>query len=212
VSSSGRGRAWWWWIALAILVVVLLAGGAVVVVSDQQLRAILRTLPAKRIGDVPALNAAMREFRITTPARVAAFLAQVGHESGDFQWFEEIWGPTASQLGYEGRADLGNTVAGDGYRYHGRGAIQLTGRKNYERASAALGVDLVAHPELAATSAYAYRIAAWFWDSHGLNELADVGDFDRISQIINGGKLGQSNGHADRVARFDRARSALGLA
>jgi putative chitinase len=70
----------------------------------------------------------MREFEVTTPLRQAAFLAQLAHESGQFRFMEEIWGPTPAQRRYEGRRDLGNIQPGDGFRYKGRGPIQITGR------------------------------------------------------------------------------------
>jgi putative chitinase len=79
----------------------------------------------------PALSAAMAFYGIDTPARQAAFLSQIGHESGGLQWVREIWGPTAAQRRYEGRLDLGNVQRGDGKRFMGRGFIQTTGRANY---------------------------------------------------------------------------------
>lgn len=81
---------------------------------------------------------ACRVFGIDTPQRQAAFLAQIAHESGSFRYVREIWGPTAAQQRYEGRADLGNTEPGDGKRYLGRGLIQLTGRANARQARDAL--------------------------------------------------------------------------
>lgn len=147
------------------------------------------------------LNAAMDEFQINTPLRVAAFLAQLGHESGELRWFEEF----ATGQAYEGRADLGNTSPGDGVRYKGRGPIQLTGKKNYALASAALGIDLVASPALAATIGIGFRTAGWFWKTHGLNELADVKNFDAITKRINGG----FNGKAQRDALYQLALKAL---
>src|SRR5574338_751116 len=147
------------------------------------------------------LNAAMTEFGINTPLRVAAFLAQLGHESGELRWFEEF----ASGHAYEGRADLGNTSPGDGQRYKGRGPIQLTGKANYIKASKALGVDLVAFPHLAATIGIGFRIAGWFWKPHGLNELGDQKQFDSITKRINGG----FNGKAHRDALYQLAQQAL---
>ena len=80
---------------------------------------------------LPHIEAAMQEFGITTKARQAAFLAQVGHESGGLHWLVEIWGPTAAQRRYELRQDIGNNQPGDGYRFRGRGLIQITGCLNY---------------------------------------------------------------------------------
>jgi putative chitinase len=153
----------------------------------------------------PFVEAAMDEFEINTPARQAAFLAQIGHESGGLHWCTEIWGPTIAQSHYEGRADLGNTQAGDGYKFKGRGLIQTTGRANYAATGAALGVDLIAEPLRLAEPELATRSAAWFWRAHGLNEMADTGDFTRITLRINGG----TNGMADRLALYTAAQEVL---
>lgn len=154
---------------------------------------------------LPAIEAAMTEYEINTPARQAAFLAQIGHESGGLHWVVEIWGPTDAQRRYEGRADLGNTQPGDGFKFKGRGLIQVTGRANYTAAGKALGVDLLADPTRLAEPTLACRSAAWFWRAHGCNELADAGDFLRITRKINGG----TNGLKQRLALFDAAREAL---
>lgn len=151
------------------------------------------------------VRAACLEFGIVGPMRIAAFLAQVGHESGGFVYTREIWGATAAQARYEGRADLGNTQRGDGFRFRGRGLIQITGRDNYVRAAAGLGVDVVADPQLLEGRALAARSAAWWWKMHGCNQLADGGDFVALTRRINGG----TNGLADRQARWDRAKKAI---
>lgn len=152
---------------------------------------------------LPQLNAALQEYSINTPARIAAFLAQLAHESGELRYMEEL----ASGAAYEGRKDLGNVVAGDGVRFKGRGPIQLTGRANYAAAGAALGLDLVNSPATAATPEVGFRIAGWYWKGHGLNELADQGpgSFDQITRRINGGL----NGKAARDAYFAKATAAL---
>lgn len=148
------------------------------------------------------LVAAMARYRINTVPRMAAFLAQIGHESGGLRYVREIWGPTPAQRRYEGRADLGNSEPGDGERYKGRGLIQITGRYNYSRISTALGEDFVRHPELLAGESYAALSAAWYWHLHNLNSYADAGDFETITRKINGG----TNGAADR-----RRRHAIAL-
>ena len=153
----------------------------------------------------PHVRAACLAFDITAPVRLAAFLAQVGHESDGFVHTREIWGPTAAQKRYEGRADLGNTQPGDGSRYRGRGLIQITGRYNYAAVSRALGIDCVAHPELLEQPAHAARASAWWWAAYGCNELADAGDFRALTRRINGG----TNGLADRMERWERAKQAL---
>lgn len=145
---------------------------------------------------LPHIEAAMAEYEIDTPERQAAFLAQIGHESGGLHWLVELWGPTPAQERYEWRNALGNTQAGDGSRYRGRGLIQITGRANYAQAGQALGADLLRNPELLGQSPLAEKSAAWFWKSRGCNELADAGDFERITKVINGGL----NGYAERLS------------
>lgn len=149
------------------------------------------------------LNAAMEEFGINTPARQAAFIAQIGHESGRFWYVREL----ASGAAYEGRKDLGNTEKGDGVRFKGRGLIQITGRENYLLCSQALFNDdrLIQFPELLEDPVYACRSAGWYWQTHGLNELADAGNFLRITKIINGG----TTGYADRTALYVTAKRVL---
>lgn len=153
-------------------------------------------------------------FAINTPARLAAFLAQIGHESGRLAYVREIWGPTTAQLRYEGRADLGNTQPGDGKRYLGRGLIQTTGRANYRATRDGLAQfvphvpDFEAVPALLERPDLAALSAAWYWHSRGLNALADAGDFVGITRRINGG----TNGMADRQALHHAACLALGAA
>jgi len=154
----------------------------------------------------PHVAKACVEFGITTPTRIAAFLAQVGHESGGFVYTREIWGPTAAQQRYEGRADLGNWEPGDGSRFRGRGLIQITGRANYQAVSDGLGVDFVGNPALLEQPEYAALSAAWWWANNGCNELADAGDFERLTRQINGGL----NGYADRAARWKQAKMYVG--
>ncbi|MCA0176211.1 MAG: peptidase C1 [Proteobacteria bacterium] len=162
------------------------------------------------------LNAAMQAHGITTPARVCAFLAQIGHESGELLWMREIWGPTAQQRRYEPvtslSKSLGNTQPGDGRRYMGRGPIQITGRANYARYGKLLGLDLEAQPQQAETPEVGFQIAALYWQRNGLNELADrVSDaddeaFTQITRRINGG----TNGLPERRALWRRAVGVLG--
>lgn len=156
----------------------------------------------------PFIDAAMDEFGIDTPARQAAFLAQVGHESGGLHWLTEIWGPTDAQRRYEGRIDLGNTQRGDGFKYRGRGLIQTTGRANYASAGAKLGVDLEGSPELLAEPELASRSAGAFWQARALNKFADSGDFVKLSIRINGGL----NGIDERTRLWTAAKAALGVA
>ncbi len=153
----------------------------------------------------PHVRKACLEFGIVGPVRIAAFLAQIGHESGDFVHTREIWGPTAAQKRYEGRADLGNTEPGDGSRFRGRGLIQVTGRYNYRMVSNGLGVDFVRDPVLLEHPVNAARSAAWWWANNGCNEIADTGDFERLTKRINGGL----NGYADRLQRWALAKEVI---
>lgn len=152
------------------------------------------------------LSAAMALYAIDSPARQAAFLAQVGHESGRLIYVRELWGPTPSQEGYEGRSDLGNTKPGDGFKFRGRGLIQVTGRANYRTCGSALGLPLEDHPELLEQPSNAAQSAAWFWDSRNLNLLVDTGDFETITRRINGGL----NGLQDRLILYALCKRALG--
>lgn len=150
---------------------------------------------------IDGINAAMAEFGINTPARQASFIAQVAHESGQLLYVREL----ASGAAYENRADLGNTWPGDGPKFRGRGLIQVTGRANYRACGAALGLDAEGNPALLEQPANACRSAAWFWKSHGLNELADAGDQRAVCKRVNGGY----NGLAERLAFFDVAQRVL---
>ncbi|MCY1297841.1 hypothetical protein D9M70_472940 [compost metagenome] len=179
-------------------------------ITEEQL---LRIMPnARRVAGVfvPVLNAAMKRRQINTPRRMAAFLAQIGHESMQLQRTREIWGPTPAQDRYDVREDLGNTPArdGDGKRYMGRGLIQVTGRTNYLKCSIALFRDerLLYTPEILEQPEWAAESAAWFWWIKELNTLADQGLFDAITRKINGGLTGS----ADRRALWLKAREVLG--
>ncbi|MBA1192121.1 glycoside hydrolase family 19 protein [Pseudomonas entomophila] len=158
---------------------------------------------------VPALNAAMGKWGIVTRLRRAAFLAQVGHESGQFRYVRELGsdkylskydtGPLAARLGNTPEAD------GDGQKYRGHGLIQITGRDNHARCGEALGLDLLNHPELLEQPEHAANSAAWFWHKEGLNSLADKGAFVTITKRINGG----TNGLQERQAFYEAALKVL---
>lgn len=151
----------------------------------------------------PLLTAAALEWGITSAVRQAAWLAQLAHESGELHYVEEI----ASGAAYEGRKDLGNVYPGDGVTFKGRGLIQLTGRTNYTLLSTIFKVDFLSNPEWLEQPEHAARSAAWFWHAHGLNELADQGDFVRITRRINGGV----NGLAQRSVYWRVAKAVLGV-
>ncbi len=135
----------------------------------------------------PHLIAALVEAKIDTPQRIAAFLAQVGHESGEFKFMGEIWGPTPQQLRYDPPTTLakrlGNTTPGDGFKYRGAGPIQVTGRGAFREAGLALGLDLEGKPEQAFTPAVGFRMAAWFWNKKNLNQYADKLTMDPAKDI-----------------------------
>ncbi len=172
-----------------------------------------------------AINNAMTEFEINNLARIAAFLAQILHESGEFKHLIEnlnytsatriynVWPKRMKNTETAGKYVLnrmalanfvyahkngnGKAESGDGWRYRGRGLIQLTGRANYALAASALGLPLISNPELLEQPKNAARSAAWFWHSKGLNKLADDlkdddddADFARITKRINNRLLG----------------------
>ena len=171
----------------------------------EQLLQILPEAGSKAAAYLPHLLTAMAHRQINNPRRIAAFLAQIGHESGSLRYAREIWGPTEAQKRYDTRADLGNTpeLDGDGKLYRGRGLIQITGLTNYRDCGNGLKVDLVQKPELLAQDEYAARSAAWFFATKGCMKY--TGDLVRVTQIINGGQ----NGIEDRRARYGAARKAL---
>jgi len=158
-----------------------------------------------------ALAAAMAESGISTPGRIAAFVAQTGHETLGFTLTRELWGPTTAQRAYEPPSrkavELGNVQAGDGKRFLGRGLIQITGRANYRECGNALGADLERQPELLEREPLAARSAAWWWERHGCNLIADSGDFVSLTRRINGGV----NGLEDRMHRWAIAKKAMCL-
>ena len=178
-------------------------------ITQQQLLQILPNAGQSAGVFVPVLNTAMVRFQIIGTKRVAAFIAQIGHESGQFRYVRELGsdqylskydtGSLAKRLGNTPEAD------GDGQKYRGRGLIQITGRANYITCGEALALDLVNHPELLEKPQHACMSAAWFWASRGLNTLADAGEITKISKRINGGL----NGLADRQALYARALKVL---
>jgi putative chitinase len=191
---------------------------------------------AAKLADpvIAALATAMRRFEIDTPPRMAAFTAQLAHESGQLQrWTENLsyrWErlrqvfpkyfatdaearafdrkpERIANRVYAGRMGNGPEPSGDGWRYRGRGPIQLTGKDNYRACGSAIGVDLVGDPDLLATPGPGCLAAAWFWARNGLNTLADAGDFVTITRRINGGL----NGLADRREFWEHAKAVFGV-
>jgi len=176
------------------------------VVSIDQLDYLLDPAPRERARKyVEALNNTMDRYDINTFRRRTHFLAQMLHESGMLRFKEEIWGPTPAQQRYEGRIDLGNTKPGDGFRFRGRGLIQLTGRANYAAYTLATGIDYLENPDLVAERPAAVDVAGWFWHRNGINRLADLNDINQVTRRINGG----FNGLRERVLLLRKARFAL---
>ena len=147
----------------------------------------------------PALAAAAPLADITTPLRVAAWLAQIVHESGALAFVREAWNPAQvpAQARYEGRKDLGNIYPGDGRKFLGRGPLQVTGRANYARCRddlRSLGMrdcpDLEEHPEMLELPALGAAAAAAWWRRNRVNVVADRGDIDNVSSIVNRGRPG----------------------
>jgi putative chitinase len=174
-----------------------------------------RCPPGRLTAIVAALRTAFDQSTIDTPARLAAFLAQAAHESGEFRWWQELWGPTEAQRRYEPPHDkaveLGNAQTGDGFRYRGRGPFQLTGRRNYRQCGERLGYPLEADPDLVSEVPVGCLSAVDYWDTRGLSALADaetVASFRLITRRLNGG----ANGLPQREAYHAAARQVLGLA
>jgi putative chitinase len=183
-------------------------------------------------ASVEPLNAAMKHFDITTLQRVSCFVAQVGHESGGFRAIVEnlnyssdglrkVFGkyfPTRDLANayarkperianrvYANRMGNGPENSGDGWKYRGRGMIQLTGRNNYELFAKAFKLSIPDAIGYLETREGAAMSAAWFWDMRGLNTLADQGLFKKMTISINGGL----NGFEDRLAHYEKARKLL---
>ena len=182
-----------------------------------------------------ALKSQLNKFGINTPLRIAYFIAQIAHESGSFKYSSENLNYSAKALRgvfgkyfptddlaeayarqpekianrvYANRMNNGDEASGDGWRFRGRGLIQLTGRDNYTQCGSELKIDLINHPDLLSDQPnMAVDAAAWFWDRHNLNTYADQDDIKRITKIINGGY----NGLEDREAYLARAKEVLDL-
>jgi putative chitinase len=152
-------------------------------------------------GIAERFDALAGEHAVTTRLRICHFLAQAAHETDGFRTLEEYGGPSYF-VRYEGRRDLGNTQAGDGIRYHGRGIFQLTGRANYRRFGQLLGIDLEAAPERAKEPETSLRVAFAYWSERAINAAADADDVERVTKLINGGR----NGLAGRARHLARAK------
>lgn len=214
-------------------------------ISEAQLIAIIPACKPVASAYIAPINAVMQKYGITTKARVAAFVAQIGHESGYLlRQAENLNYTTPERLTamfrsgfdldrdrqidpeevefaksylrkpeklanrvYANRGGNGGESTGDGYRYRGRGPIGLTFRENYRACGTAIGLDLEQYPELVETPIIGMLTAGWYWDTRGLNALADAGRFDEIGQRINGG----NNGALERQQLHAAAKKVLSI-
>jgi putative chitinase len=179
------------------------------------------------------LEETFAKYDLSTPLRQAAFIGQCIHESGNFRILEEnlhysaarlmaVWPSRFPNLDvaaqyannpeklankiYSGRMGNGDEESGDGWKYHGRGLIQMTGKENYDNCGKGIGVDLIGQPSLLAEPNMAALSAGWFWNKKNLNPLADSKDYETMTRRINGGL----NGLDDRKAKIAKALSVLG--
>lgn len=186
-------------------------------------------------GWVDAMNEVFPKYEINTPQRIAAFIAQCGHESGGWRVFSEnlnysakaldaVFGKYFKRAGrdaneyarqpekianvvYANRMDNGDTDSGDGWRFRGRGPIQLTGKSNYATFSADMGVDVLEDPDVVSEDKeVALMSAIWYWNKNGLNKYADSGDIKTMTKRINGGYIGLE----DRIHHWEEALKAMG--
>ena len=182
---------------------------------------------------LPWLNMAMVRYEIDSTVRQAMFLSQIAHESGNFRFVEEnlnysvnglrsVFGKyfandeIATQYArrperianrvYANRMGNGNEDSGDGWKYRGRGLIQLTGKNNYLTYAMQANNDSLIDPQIVIEPEYATDSAGWFWATNGLNRLADKGDVKRVTRRVNGGY----NGLTDRSAKFGKLMIILG--
>lgn len=187
-------------------------------------------------GWVKAMNVAFRKYDISTPVRQAAFIAQCGHESGGWSTLVENLNYSAKSLNavfpkyfmkagrnaeeyahqpekianivYADRMGNGDTASGDGFRYRGRGPIQITGKSNYAAFNASFGADVINRPDLVQENKeIALMAAIWFWNTNDLNKLADVQDIKAMTKRINGGYIGLE----DRISQFNRVMAKMNM-
>ena len=204
-------------------------------VTREQLTAFFNKTPAATVGPlVDDLNHAMEQFNINTPQRVAAFMAQIDIESGGLRAREENLNYSAKRLTevfprhfrdvdpnqydrnpekianrvYRDRMGNGSEASGDGWRYRGRGFIQLTGKNNYSAFGKAMGMSAEEASKYMETPEGACMSAGWFWETNKLNAIADRGQIDEVSRIINagpGGSMASVHGLDKRRESYKRA-------
>lgn len=204
------------------------------IINAEQLKRIISTLSDSKCKEIlPFLLQTMKEFEINTLLRIAAFIAQTAHESAGYAVFLENLNYSAEALlktwpsrftresaavcarqpqkianrVYCNRLGNGDEVSGDGWRYRGRGVIQITGRSNYQECGIGLGLDLISFPELLEHPVNAFRSAGLYWKSHKCHAFADSGNFVGLTKAINGAL----NGLDDRKVYYVRAKSVFGI-
>jgi putative chitinase len=200
--------------------------------TSEELSQALKLTPAKAEEWIDAINETFDRFDISTPERQACFLGQCAHESAGFTALKEnlnysaegltkVWPKRFPSLDaaqpyhrnpekiankvYADRMGNGNEASGEGFKYRGRGLIQLTGKDNYKACGAALGADLLNDPDQVSSPKYAALSAGWFWDKNKLNQFADANDMTTLTKRINGG----THGLDDRIARTQHAIDVL---
>ena len=195
----------------------------------------MNSLQLKELGidnkwEIP-LNQVFVKYDIGTPKRQAAFIGQCAVESANFTRLQENLNYSAQRLtqvwpsrfpnvsmaepyannpeklaNFVYAGPMGNRQDGDGWKFHGRGLIQLTGRENYANCGSGVGVDLIDNPDLLLTPKYAALSAGWFWNKKGLNTLADTQEYGAMTRRINGGLTGLD----ERIAKITKALQVLG--
>jgi putative chitinase len=181
-----------------------------------------------------AMELCLPDYDINTPQRVAAFVAQCAHESANFRFLQENLNYRAASLtktwprhfpnmeiakqyerkpqmianrAYANRMGNGDEASGDGWRYLGRGLIQLTGKNNYQAFAMSIETPLEEIPEYLQTFEGAVQSACWFWETNNLNQWADKGDIVTLTKRINGGTIGLD----DRIKHYNHALHVLGI-
>ncbi|UAA37909.1 glycoside hydrolase family 19 protein [Paraneptunicella aestuarii] len=206
-------------------------------ISADDLKAMIPNASEENLAKyLPALNDVLPQFSIDTPLRVAHFIAQVAHESGALRHSVENLNYSAAALRsvfgkyfttdemaqeyhrqperianvvYANRMGNGDSESGEGWKYRGRGLIQLTGKDNYHSCSQKIGLDLIANPDLVSDDPkVSVSVACWYWNSRNLNEVADNDDVLTVTKKINGG----THGLDDRKDYLDRCKHVLNIA
>lgn len=173
--------------------------------TSEELRRMLPSAGDRLTPHLPFIGPALEWGKIDDKTELAAFMAHLAHESGEYRYMREI----ADGSQYEGRTDLGNIYPGDGHKYPGRGAIQVTGRDAARAAGRALGAPFEDHPELMELPEWATKVSVWFWTKYKpwLPPAARLGWFHVTQRLVNGGE----NGWLARLEYYRHNLSLLGL-